>query len=71
MEGKGSGRAVKSQGRGARRFHTSLPKRTLSRSPAKETTATEALAEDSGPATAKAPSARLRAAAPEGPSERL
>lgn len=53
MEGKGSGRAVKSLGRADRRFHTSLPKRTLSRSPAKETIATEALAKDSGPATAK------------------
>lgn len=42
MEGKGPGRAAKCLGRGDRCFHTSLHKRTLSRSPAKEAIAKEA-----------------------------
>lgn len=45
MEGRRSGRAAKSLGKGDRHFHTSLHKRTLLRFPAKETTAKEALAE--------------------------
>lgn len=39
MEGKGPGRTAKYLGRGDRCFHTSLHKRTLLRSPAKEATA--------------------------------
>lgn len=42
MEGKGPGRTAKYLGRGDRCFHTSLHKRTLLRSPAKEATAREA-----------------------------
>ena len=42
VEGKGPGRAARRLGRGDRCFHTSLHKRTLSRSPAEETTGKKA-----------------------------